>query len=208
MTRPSGWPERWSETAFACLGITYSVGLDSYRVEHTDTKLSGYGATAQDAYEDLCTKMVALAAMRPDDQLPGPGKSDGQCLPVFWSLEKGQWRLYIKGSDDLPPEKPADKPYTVWRDGGSSGWSPSEPLATLDDCFAHLRDHGHIGDFRITREVTYEIRVPGGLVLTVTDVDGSYATVALSAAHCRDLARWLLRTTGASLWQRLQAALR
>ncbi|QDH91831.1 hypothetical protein SEA_PHRAPPUCCINO_156 [Mycobacterium phage Phrappuccino] len=58
---------------------------------------------------------------------------------------------------DTSPDTPA-KPYTIWLDYGSEGWHPSEPQASILDCFNYMRDRAHCGAYRITRDVAFEVR--------------------------------------------------
>ena len=49
------------------------------------------------------------------------------------------------------------KVYTIWLDYGTEGWHPND-FGSLAECFDHMRSYCHGGEFRITRDVPFEIR--------------------------------------------------
>lgn len=60
------------------------------------------------------------------------------------------------GISKPPPPEPTG-PYTLWLDNNLDGWRPQE-CETLADCFREMHAIGHVGDYRITRDVEVEIR--------------------------------------------------
>lgn len=46
--------------------------------------------------------------------------------------------------------------YTLWLEGGyGEGWLPYE-CDTIAECYDHMRNYGHCGNYRITRDIKVE----------------------------------------------------